>query len=385
MAAKCRLAFVVQDTGCIYGAERATIDLAHGLSVHTPTEVTFIIIRETRLGHVSSPLREELGALGYPCLTVTAAAAFSPALIRQLNAALHECRADCVHVIGYKAVFHTAIAGLIHRSRPWVSTVHGWLERRNIKEQCYKRLEVLALRRATRVVVLSNFYYQLLAQRGFSPDRLRLIPSGIDVNNWAPIKPRNGSLNSNRRTCIGILGRLSEEKNHRMFLRVAERLVQERLPVHFVIAGDGPLRDKLDQQIRASGLTEFVTMAGMMDRHDFFQLCDILVSCSRIENLPYSIMEAMQCSLPVVATAVGGVPDLVIADQTGILVPSDDDAAMAAAVRRLMADRELAEQLSTAARQHIADGYSLEHCAKLHYELYRDVVEAAPQHRRTPN
>ena len=379
MSGSIRVAFVLQDTGFVYGAERATLDLAHGLRVHTPIELAFVLIRETRLGLRHSGIEDELKMAGIRYSCVSTGHAFSLRLVQRLRAAFDRCEADCVHAIGYKAVFHCALAALPPGSRPWISTIHGWLERKNVRERLYKRLEIRALKRANKVIALSTYYRNLLSSYGFSEGQLDLIPSGIDIEDWTPTELSTTDSAKDGRICIGIIGRLSEEKNHRMFLRVAELLLKEGLLLRFLIAGDGPLKQQLAQHIQSRKLGEHISMPGMMEREAFFGQCDILVSCSRIENLPYSIMEAMACSMPVVATAVGGVPDLVCEELTGSLVAVDDDEAMASRLRQLIHDPERARILGSAARCHIKEGFSLARSADLHFGLYEDVVR-----RKTP-
>ena len=374
----CRIAFVLQDTGTIYGAERATIDLAIGLKTFTPVEVTFVLIRETRLGPQTTLIEDELRATGIPCLAVSTGQAFSLRLVRRLQSAFQDCQADCVHPIGYKAVFHCALAGIATPELPWVSTVHGWLERTNVKERIYKQLEIRALKHAAKVIALSTYYRDLLARSGVPQQRLQLIPSGLRLNGWSPASRPELDDNSDETVCIGILGRLSEEKNHRMFLRVAERLIREQTPVTFLIAGDGPLNRSLKEQIESNTLRAHCAMPGIMERDAFFSKCDILVNCSRIENLPYSIMEAMACSLPVVATAVGGVPDIVVEDRTGYLVDRDDDDAMASRLKQLVRNPDQRKSMGAAGRDRIMEHFSLAKSAERHFALYTDVIRQGP-------
>jgi glycosyltransferase involved in cell wall biosynthesis len=369
-----RVAFVLQDTGTMYGAERATVDLATGLREYTPTEVEFILIHETRLQLNDSRIQAELNAAGIPFRVISTGSAFSLPLVQRLRAAFAECGADCVHAVGYKAVFHCALAGIVPGSCPWVSTVHGWLERRNLKERIYKWLEVRALRSADKVIVLSRYYHDLLTGLGIRSSQSELIPSGLRLEGWQSPERLGRNTGENTPICIGILGRLSDEKNHAMFLRVADRLVATGATARFIIAGDGPLRPSLAAQIDKNSLAEHVQMAGVMDRSEFFRECDVLVSCSRIENLPYSILEAMACSIPVVATDVGGVSDLVNNGETGFLVALDDDDSMLSRLKLLIDNPDQVSALGTAANRHIQEHFSLAEAAERHFTMYTQVI-----------
>lgn len=360
--------FVLQDTGSLYGAERATLDLAAGLLETGRIRVSVTLIAETRL-NTSTSLARAFEQAGITCQSIQTNHRFSLSLVRALRALFERQSVDCVHVVGYKAAVHVALATRFGRLRPWVSTVHGWLERRNLKERFYGWTEIQALKRARRVVVLSKFSLERLKAKGIREDRLVWIPSGLRLENLA-VDERTEPAPDIRPT-VGILGRLSSEKNHPMFLRVAQRLVQQTTSVRFLIAGDGPERANIERMIRRFGLGPHVEMPGMMDRADFFRQVDILALCSRIENLPYVILEAMASSCPVVATRVGGVPDLVESGANGLLVPLDDVDAMAAALGRLLEDADLRHVLGTAGRRTLQTRFTLARSVEMHLNVYQ--------------
>lgn len=146
-----QVAFLVQDTGRVYGAERATLDLARGLA---GASCAVWLIEETRLGLARSDFKEALLAADLPCQSLPVDCAFCPALIRQLRERVAAERPDVVHTIGPKATTHAAW-GLKGRV-PLVTTVHGWLFRPDLKERFYEWLELRAFRRFDRVVTLSR-------------------------------------------------------------------------------------------------------------------------------------------------------------------------------------------------------------------------------------
>ncbi len=374
MSAPLQVAFVMQDTGQLYGAERATLDLVAALHSRGDLCCSVILIRETRLNLTNSDIADEVTRRNIKYTHVSTDHAFSWKLVSGLREAVGQAHADCVHAVGYKSVFHCALLARYSEAVPWVSTIHGWLERRNLKEKLYKFIEVQSLKRANKVVVLSNYYYDNLARLGLPENKLALIPSGIQIDHWMEQTAAERNQLAGKTICIGILGRLSEEKNHRMFLRVAGKLVAQNLPVRFLIAGNGPLKSELVEQIRASGLQDHVSMPGIMVREEFFLQCDILTSCSHIENLPYSMMEAMACGVPVVTTAVGGVPDLVVEGETGWLTARDDDAGMAAKLRQLIGNPAQAKAFGAAGRRRIDSDFTLVRSAERHAMLYEEVL-----------
>jgi glycosyltransferase involved in cell wall biosynthesis len=355
------IAFLLQDTGSVYGAERATMDLARGLAGRG-TKVVVVLIRETRLGLKESALEQAIRGLGLDVEIVTTRRRLSLKLAREIRGILHRRGVRVLHTVGYKADVHGvfAAAGIPH-----VSTVHGWLFRPDRKERFYGWVNVWALRRCARVIVLSRYYEDLLGKMGLRVER---IPSGLDAGAFSADLSHRGTFT------VGMMGRFSEEKNHGMLLRAVKKLVEDGVTVDVLIAGDGPLRPQIEAEVARLDLRHVVKLKGYVAREDFLGCVDMLVLCSRIENLPYSVMEAMACGLPVVATNVGGLPDLVEEGRTGFLVPPDDDVAMAERIARIAKSPQLAGDFGVAAREKIARDFSLERMVARHLDLYASLA-----------
>ena len=367
-----RIVLLLQDTGKVYGAERATLDLAAGLRA-AGEEVTVLLIEETRLGAGASDLRDALRERGLSVAAVPVAGRLSHALVRAVRAALRERRADVLHTTGYKADLHGSWAAGWGRRWPVVSTVHGWLFRADLKEQFYGWLNLQALRRCTRVIALSRHYEAMLAARGVPRGKLVRIPSGLDPATCPPGPwPAEGTPFT-----IGLAGRLSEEKNHDLFLRAARRALDGGARLRFLLAGDGPLRATLAGRIAELGLTGDVEAPGFLPRESFLSRVHAVALCSRIENLPYSILEAIAWSRPVLATRVGGLPDLVEDGVTGWLVEGGDEAALAARMMALAQDPARARQLGAAGRRKLEAEFSVGAQVAAHQALYRAVARGA--------
>jgi glycosyltransferase involved in cell wall biosynthesis len=175
------------------------------------------------------------------------------------------------------------------------------------------------------------------------------IGNAIDVAEAPPRATRRAD--GVRPVRIGTLGRLMAQKNHALLLRAAARVVREAPDVRFVIGGDGPLRGELERQIVELGLTAHVELTGeTRTPYAFLQSLDLFVLSSDWEGLPVVAMEAMACGVPVVATDVGGVAEIVD-DTTGVLCPPGDEAALAAAIVALARDRDRRLVLGDGARR----------------------------------
>ena len=141
------------------------------------------------------------------------------------------------------------------------------------------------------------------------------------------------------------------------------------------IAGDGPDRPAIEQEIATLGLHETVELLGTRaDVDELLAAADVFVLSSDSEGLPMSVLEAMAAGLPVIASAVGGVPELVADKETGALVPPRDSQALAAAIREIAGDPQLRDRLGQAGRRRARQEFSLEACRRRHLDLYRDLL-----------
>ncbi len=170
---------------------------------------------------------------------------------------------------------------------------------------------------------------------------------------------------------IGSVGRLRPQKGYHIFLAAAAQVRQALPNAHFVLIGDGELRPDLEAQAHALGIAEAVTFLG--PRHDVEQLyglLDLFVSSSLWEGLPTVILEAMAAGRPVVATAVAGTRELVREGETGLLAPSDDPAALAAAIVHMAREPDAAGIMAERAKRFVSEHFSIDKVARRHETLY---------------
>lgn len=360
----------MQDTGALYGAERATLELARGLRAAGEAPV-FLLLEEARLRGRSSAFRAALETEALPVHSIPIRGRCSLAAAREVRSRFDEIGRAVLHVTGYKACLHAWMSGV----RPVAATVHGWLFRPDVKEQFYGMIERFCLRRFDRVVCLSSFYEDLLIRAGIRRERLVRIPTGLNQNAIPPMEQ-----------CTApppvpftflLAGRFSEEKNHALLLRACARLSREKLHVRVLLAGEGPLRSRLERSVVELHVSDHVRFVGYVPMAELLPQAHALVLCSTIENLPLSILEAMAWARPVVATRVGGIPDLVEDGKTGLLVPSDDDAALAEAMRCLIAEPARAAEWGRAGRARVESQFTMERMVAAHVALYREIATHA--------
>jgi len=212
---------------------------------------------------------------------------------------------------------------------------------------------------------LRNYAWRVL---GVPVNRTELLPNGVEVPEelppWCP-KP-----------VIGIVARLVPSKGVDVFLRGIQLLRPEVPDLRAVVIGDGPAKLQLQALSRELGLTSVVSFLGHCDDvSSQLNKIAVFVLPTRSEGLGISVMEAMSQGVPVVVTAVGGVPELVQHNITGLLIRPDDYGSIARYVRQILGDRDKAEIMRRAAYSYMSSNYSLNTMLKGTHGLYRRVLD----------
>ncbi len=200
---------------------------------------------------------------------------------------------------------------------------------------------------------------------GIPPDRVVSIPTGVDPERFSPAVDGSGIRKefgiAQDAFLVSMVGVLRSWKRHDLFLE-AMRLLRERgIPVRALVAGEGPQREKTSAAIRGQGLSDTVTMTGYReDVPEILAASDALVLPSdRFEGVPQAILQALAMGRPVVASPIGGIPEVVHAEETGLLCPTGDAAAYAGALLRLAGDPTLGERLGKAGRDLVLARYTV--------------------------
>lgn len=256
-------------------------------------------------------------------------------------------RVDLVHAHLPHAHVLAGLAGRL-AGVPVMTTIHA-------RQVCLSDLEVHRSAGSHLSVVCRQSYYHALGL-GVDRARLSLEPNGVDVDAFRPGARRAQGLRAalgldERVMLAGIVGRLSPEKGPDVFVRAAA-LLRQRLPdAHFALIGDGPMKPDLQASIERQGLASQVHVAGGFDDvgpvyHDL----DLLVSSSHTEAMPLALMEGMASGLPIVATRVGGVPEIVEHGGTGWLVGPGDVEDLAGRMHQMLTQPALRQRMGEQAR-----------------------------------
>ena len=241
------------------------------------------------------------------------------------------------------------------------------------------------IRRAEFIICISEFHRQFFLKEGARKDQLHIAYCGLDLSHFAPQPPRDRGPDDPFH--ILSAGRLVDKKGFDVLIRACAILKDRQKHIRCTIEGSGPLEAPLRAQITDLGLEDVVTMSGtaikqedipaFMASGDLYTLHCVWAPDNDVDGLPQMLMEAMACGRPSVSTRIVGIPDLVVHEDTGLLVEPDDNAeALADALQRLMEDPELAEKLTARARVHLKEKFNLDTCLEPLLSQYRARLEA---------
>lgn len=271
----------------------------------------------------------------------------------------------------------------ISRHRPWVAFHHGYTST-DRKMRIYNRVDRWSLPSADRLITVCHAFARELSHcTSVALDNISVLHNSI-----RPQVPATGTEAETLRSRFGIandeclvlaVGRLSKEKAHIDLLAAFSRLRESNpeLKARLIIVGDGPERSRLETAADSFGCKGHVVFAGQVsDVWPFYSAADVFALPSHSEGSPNVLLEAMAAGIPIVASEVGGVPEMVEHNQSALLVPANDPPALAAAIARVLTDSDLARQLTANALALVATRYTPENYVRSLTEIYREVVKA---------
>jgi len=288
--------------------------------------------------------------------------------------------ADVVHTHGYRPDVVDALHARA-RGYPIVTTVHGFTGG-GWRNRLYERLQRRAFRRFDAVVAVSAPMVEDLVRNGVARSRIHLVPNAYAAP--GPPLARDAARAalglSPDEFVIGWVGRISAEKGLDVLL---DALARDRRSAVAVL-GVGRERTALEARAQRAGIAAMVRWLGLVpDAGRLFRAFDVFVLSSRTEGTPIALFEAMDANVPIIATAVGGVP-AVVSPAEAVLVPSEDPAALAAAIRGVRDDPTSAGRRAAAARERLRAVYGPERWVDRYDDVYRAIVRDAPGDAAAP-
>jgi glycosyltransferase involved in cell wall biosynthesis len=313
------------------------------------------------------PVTEEIEDCGWPVTVLGSRGGVRPSLVYRLARHFEETKADVVHTHNTRPLLYAGPAARLAQVRGVVHTRHGQRHGATRRQDTLFRLAGLC---ADRVVCVSRDSLRLSGGRSAC-----VIRNGVDTERFSfsgpvPLAP------------AFFAGRLSREKDVATLIRGVQIAARSCEEFRVRIAGDGPCRAELVALAGALGVADRIEFLG--DSRDIpllLRTSSLLILPSLTEGLPLSVLEAMACGLPVVATSVGGTPEAVEHGVTGLLVPPGDPARLAECALRLFTDVAEARRMGIAGRRRVTELFDIRNMVARYEGLYEEVLEGCGERR----
>jgi sugar transferase (PEP-CTERM/EpsH1 system associated) len=362
----------VLDSLAVGGMENGVVNVVNA----TRDQVRHTVVTMTGLG----PLSQRLPA-SVPVHCVEKRAGTDPGAVVRLSRLLRRLRPDVVHSRNWGA-FDAVVAARLAGIRTVVHGEHGREaadpEGRDPRRNRLRR--VLAPLVSRFVTVSVDLRRWLIATVRLPAHKVVTIHNGVDSDRFSPgdsVEARDALGLPAAATVIGTIGRLDPVKDQAGLIVAFAGLAGSGSSPILAVVGEGPSRPALENEIRCRSLSDRVRLFGeRTDVPTVLRALDVFVLPSRAEGMSNTILEAMATGLPVVATEVGGTPELVEADVTGRLVPPGDPNALEAALRAYVGDSCLRSLQGKAGRERVLQHFSLERMAQAHVSLYASLCRA---------
>jgi len=324
-------------------------------------------------------LEARVQQLGIPLYFLGKGDKMSLKVLSRLDALFRQYRPAVVHT-HLLALNYAYPLMLRYRTPARVHTVHSLAQREmGVRVGAWVRMLAFRYRFGGVVPVAVADEVRASIQQLYGYPDPPLIPNGIPTDEYAPdpdrrVQWRQAHGIEPHATVLTHVGRFAPPKNHALLIEAFAQ-VRSDAPLYLLLVGSGELENAVREQVAGLGLQGRVRFLGVRaDVADILRASDVFVLSSRWEGNPMSVMEAMAAGLPVVSTAVGGVPELVREGETGLLVPSEDAGALAQALQALVDDPVRRQAMGATARQHAVAHFDIRHTVRMYEELYERLL-----------
>lgn len=352
------------------GLERVVIDLVReGRALGQHVEVVCVEHAGTLAPEVES-LEAPLSALGKP-------PGFQPAAIRRMRSLIQKVRPDVIHTHQMGALFYVALS-LGRGADPLVvHTEHGRHYPGRLRARVLARLAGAFASRF--YCVSTDIATSVISHRIVAPEKVRVVYNGVETVRFFRQDDRNELRRRLRLPAgvpmIGTIGRLDGIKRQDRLIRAFAALKQRVPSAHLLVVGDGPLMGELRAHVERLGLAESTSLVGYQAEPEcYLRAMDLFALTSQSEGMPLVILEAWASGVPVVASRVGGVPEMIEQGVTGLLFEPGDDGGLVSALERLLTDPAEAARLAEAGRAIVRARYDVRVVALTYHDDYRALL-----------
>jgi sugar transferase (PEP-CTERM/EpsH1 system associated) len=307
----------------------------------------------------------------------------------RIAAAARRHHVDILHARGWPTLVETVLAARLAGVRATIYGFHGktieeiqglgplrrWVQKGVIR--CYQRV----------VTLNCGMRADLAVECSLPEDRIQIIANGVDVDIFRPREDRC-TLRAAfglpvDRFIIGNVARLDPVKNHEVILRALHRLRAHQPTPFFLLIGEGHYRSALEREVERLGLSADVRLFGYSERiPELLNCLDLYIQSSFYEGFSNTVIEAMACGMPVLATDVGGTTDLFAAGQHGFFFHPEDDQTLAALIIHLQQDGALRRAMADRARRHVVEHFSVDTMVRSYEAMYLELASLASRRRK---
>jgi len=324
---------------------------------------------------------DRLVEAGVPCLSLDLPADVGAGYLAKLPLAasklIRELKADRLHVL-HCWLFQANLLGRLAARLAGVPANLSSLRVMEMERASHYPLDRLTKSMVTKhIAVCDAVARHAEAKLGFPADSIEVIRNGVDAGPYldasgAALRAELGV--SADAKVIGVAGRLHRQKGVDVLIEATAALAGKFPELRVLVAGDGPLLEELRERARSSGVAHAISFLGEWRRMpEFMAAIDVFVLPSRWEGMPNAALEAMAAARPVVATRVGGTPELALDGVTGALVEPEDPKALAEAIAAFLDDPDRAGRMGAAGRERVMDHYTIEGMVDMYAELYESL------------
>jgi glycosyltransferase involved in cell wall biosynthesis len=324
---------------------------------------------------------DRLESLSIPLFPISEESPFDLSTIQKLKRLVAEVRPDLIQTHAVKSHFLVRLSGL-PKAIPWVAFHHGYTST-TWRTDLYNELDRWSLKAASQMVTVSHASLDQLRSKGVPSERVKVIHNavptgyGIEMCDSSQIDALRSSLGIpvGQKVILSI-GRLSKEKDQVSLVEAMSELRGSFSP-YLVILGEGPEHKTILEKTRLLGLTDRVILTGQRDHiGPFYSLADVVVISSRSEGSPNVLLEALAAGVPLVATSVGGIPEMVRDGEHALLVPHGDPKQMANSIARIFAETDVTRSLVENGRKLVQTRFSPAERVRTLSGVYRHILES---------
>lgn len=367
-----KILHLISSSGLL-GAERVLLEIAE-YSKQEGMEVGIGVFQNSQNPNLE--LAEVAKGQGFGVELFPCNGRFDKKTIRMIKDYVNKAGSQILHSHNYKSNFY-AWRALSNNSIRWVVTKHG--RRFGSKLLLYNLLDGFVVRHADRVVGVSKEITKKIKLTGIDSKKVCLIENGVSLDRYQKrivSESIRESLGIKKDvSVIGTVGALTKEKGHVYFLSAAQKVNRIFPRAVFLFVGDGTQRQYLESIASKLGIADKVIFTGMRkDIPEILSILDVFVLPSLNEGLPMALLEAQAARIPVVATRVGAIPDVLEDGITGMLIPPRYPQAMAEAIIMILSDKKFASGIAQKGFERVRDNFSSEKMASKYLSIYKELM-----------